>query len=156
VALLPWRQYRRYAWNDDRVSLSMVPRMVDERVLFDDSLPLSTGRVAGEDPRAARVSAAIEGGADPWTALVREGVRRVVVEKQVGLDEVPPPPAGATVSLDNAHVRVVDLGARAADAKAGPALQVGWAVTLVTALLWVLALATRRLRSTPRRQVTRW
>jgi hypothetical protein len=159
VGLLPWRQYRRYAWNADRVSLSLVPRMVDAQVLFDDSLPLSTGRVAGEDPRASRVSAAIEGGGDPWTALAREGVRRVVVEKQVGLDDVPPPPAGTTVLLDDAHVRVVDLGPGAGtDTTSGPpaALQVGWAVTLVTAVLWVLGLATRRLPLWPRRQVTRW
>ena len=87
VALLPWRQYRRYSWNDRRVSLSLVPRMVDQRVLYDDSLPLSTGRIGGEDPRSAAVTAAIDGGADPWSAVMAQGVRYVVVEKGAGLDD---------------------------------------------------------------------
>jgi hypothetical protein len=92
VGLLPWRQYRRYAWNEGRVSLSLVPRMVAQRVLYDDSLPLSSGRVAGESPRSATVTRAIDAGANPWDAVVAQGVRYVVVEKDTGLETPVPPP----------------------------------------------------------------
>ncbi|WP_457255432.1 hypothetical protein [Pedococcus sp. P5_B7] len=153
VGLLPWRQYRRYGWNDARVSLSLVPRMVDQRVLYDDSLPLSSGRIAGESPRSEAVTAAIDGGAAAWDAVVAQGVRYVVVEKDTGLP-TPQPPAGAgRVIADTAHVLVVEVdrsagpttgavtGASDPDGRAGSAT--GWGVTLATVAAW-LVLATRR------------
>ncbi len=84
MGLLPWSQYRRYAWNGSRVSLTLVPRMVDQRVVFDDSLPLAKGVVPGEDPVARSVSARIAAGSTPMQALGDEGVRWVVVEKHTG------------------------------------------------------------------------
>ena len=153
VGLLPWRQYRRYGWNDARVSLSLVPRMVDQRVLYDDSLPLSSGRIAGESPRSAAVTAAVDGGADAWDALVAQGVRYVVVEKDTGLP-TPDLPAGAgRVLADTAHLQVVEVagssgattgattGAAGQGGRASSAT--GWGVTLATLAAW-LVLATRR------------
>lgn len=152
AALLPWRQYRRYGWNDNRVSLSLVPRMVDQQVLYDDSLPLRAGRIAGEDQRSATVSRAIDSGADEWTAVARAGVRYVVQERQVGL-ATPPPPAGyGTVVIDTAHLLVVDRGAPAGVTTGTVrtdgwwASATGWGVTLLTALAWLAAAARRLLR----------
>ena len=84
VGLLPWSQYRRYGWNGDRVSLTLVPRMVDQRVVLDDGLPLANGVVPGEDPVARAVTARIAAGTPPLQALAEQGVRWVVVEKDTG------------------------------------------------------------------------
>ena len=94
VGLLPWSQYRRYAWNGNRVSLTLVPRMVDQPVVLDDGLPLATGVVPGEDPVARTVSARIAAGTPPVQALAEAEVRWVLVEKNTGL---PDPLAAASL-----------------------------------------------------------
>lgn len=162
VGLLPWRQYRRYTWNEGRVSLSLVPRMVDQRVLYDDSLPLSSGRIAGESARSASVTRAIDGGTDPWDAVVTLGVRYVVVEKASGL-ETPEPPRGAgRVLADTAHVVVVEVGQRSgtpgstADPGGRTGSTVGWGVTLATLAAWLVLAARRGSHGNGGRNRTRW
>ncbi|HSO65273.1 MAG TPA: hypothetical protein VLQ78_09250, partial [Ornithinibacter sp.] len=141
VGLLPWSQYRRYGWNGGRVSLTLVPRLVDQRVLFDDGLPLATGTVPGEDPVARAVGARIASGVPPLDALAAEGVRWVLVEKDAG----PPDPlagmspaAGARVVADGPSARLLELAG--ADAVAAPRVSgvtaVGWTMTCVT---WLAA-----------------
>ena len=141
VGLLPWSQYRRYGWNGKRVSLTLVPRMVDQRVVFDDGLPLANGVVPGEDPVARTVTARIAAGTPPLDALADEGVRWVVLEKDTGLrdpvaDAALPP--GAQVIADDPTVRVVELAAARPQRGAGvPAASArGWAVTCLT---WLAA-----------------
>jgi hypothetical protein len=161
VGLLPWGQYRRYDWNNNRVSLSLVPRMVAQTVLYDDSLPLSTGRIAGEDSRSARVTAAIAAGTDPWSAVVAEGVRYVVVEKGAGGGAAAPANAGR-VLLDSEHLLVVEVVSRRTnvpgdDSGARPsASTVGWGVTLATLGAWLVMAARRGLPRIRRRRRTRW
>lgn len=145
VGLLPWSQYRRYEWNGNRVSLTLVPRMVDRRVVFDDSLPLSSGTVAGEDPAARRVAKRMAEGVSGLEALAAEGVRWVVIEKRTGLPGDPEGqglPAGATVVHDGSSARVVELppAPDRAGSGAGGAVRTGW---MVTCLTWVLAAACR-------------
>lgn len=153
VGLLPWSQYRRYAWNGDRVSLTLVPRLVDQRVLFDDGLPLATGTVPGEDPVAGRVGRRIDAGVPPVEALAAEGARWVLVEKDAGL---PDPlagaslPAGARVVADGPSARLLEL--TPADAGARPGASgvsvAGWAMTGFT---WLAASACHVLGSARRR-----
>jgi hypothetical protein len=147
VGLLPWRQYRRYDWNADRVSLSLVPRMVARPVVFDDSLPLSRGRVRGEDERAARVTAAIESGTDPFVALTSAGVRYVVVERRAGL-EAPVPPTDARVLADGPSALLLDLGPSTAHVPDHrPAVSAwGWGITSVTLIAVLGASIGRVLR----------
>ena len=141
VGLLPWSQYRRYGWNGDRVSLTLVPRMVDQRVILDDGLPLASGRVPGEDPAARAVGERIAAGVPPVEALAAAGVRWVVVEKDTGLPDadlagsLPPGaqvvhdgPSATVVALDRAD-RATDPGDLAGD-------PVGWSLTCLT---WVAA-----------------
>ncbi len=140
VGLLPWSQYRRYTWNGSRVSLTLVPRMVDQRVVLDDGLPLANGVVPGEDPVARVVGARIFAGTPPLKALADEGVRWVVVEKGTGLADPLAGgslPAAARVVSDGPSVAVVELaGPRAQPVAAFGASAWGWAVTSIT---WVLA-----------------
>lgn len=142
VGLLPWSQYRRYTWNGDRVSLTLIPRMVDQRVIFDDSLPLASGRVAGEDLASQRVGQRIERGVPPVEALAQEGVRWVVVEKQTGLppDATTDLPPGARVVRDGAHATLIELPDTVSGS--GPdspsLLWLGWSVTSLT---WAWAAA---------------
>ena len=150
VGLLPWSQYRRYAWNGARVSLTLVPRMVDQRVVFDDSLPLADGVVPGEDPVARAVSARIAAGSTPLQALGDAGVRWVVIEKRTGL---PDPladsglPPTARVVRDGPTVSVVELAGSRLDQAEGSATSAwGWAVTCVTWVLAVLCVVVGTLR----------
>lgn len=157
VGLLPWSQYRRYDWNADRVSLTLAPRIVGHRVLFDDSLPLRGGTVPGEDRRAARVTTAIAGGASPVEALRQAGVRYLAAETGAGIDvdEVALRAAGRVV-VDDDHLLVVDLGAvesAAVDAGAVESAAVdprwnraGWLVTGVTGVVVLVVLLWPRMR----------
>jgi hypothetical protein len=142
VGLLPWSQYRRYGWNGSRVSLTLVPRMVDQRVVFNDGLPLATGEVPGEDPVAGRVGERIARGVAPLDALAAEGVRWVVVEKETGLPDPAPPEsvaAGARVVHDGPAVRVVELPTDAAGVETKPSAVTAWGWA-VTSLTWLVAL----------------
>ena len=81
VASFPFTYYRRYAWNGDRVVLDPLPRLLDADVLVNDDLPLTGQVVSGEDSRARRLRAALSGTGDIRTALAREGVGHVVVQR---------------------------------------------------------------------------
>ena len=80
TVVLPYLLYRRFGWNGDRVLLDPAPRVLDARVVVDDDLPLSSTTIRGEDPRAARVRAAVASGADLGPALAREGIGLVLLE----------------------------------------------------------------------------
>ena len=135
VGLLPWSQYRRYGWNDSRVSLTLAPRTVDRVVLYDDSLPLRAGTIAGESPRAAAVSGRIAAGAPPDRALADEGVRYVAAELGAGLDvDTDALRSAGRVVVDRPGLLVVDVGGPATSPSASGALVLGWGVTLLTAL----------------------
>jgi len=133
VGLLPWQQYRRYDWNGDRVSLTLAPRIIDQRVLFDDSLRLRAGTIAGENPRAAAVSAELERGASPVDALVATGVRYIAVELGAGLevDEGPVRAAGRVI-VDDPHLLVVDLGHGRETPEVARWGALGWVLTVAT------------------------
>ena len=155
VGLLPWSQYRRYGWNGDRVSLTLVPRMVAQRVVLDDGLPLANGVVPGEDPVARAVSARIAAGVPPLQALAEQGVRWVVVEKDTGLpDPVPAADVPPTARLvhDGPAVRVFELAGGGAEAAPRAATIWGWVVTCVT---WLAAVGCVVL-GTARRRRTHW
>jgi hypothetical protein len=154
VGLLPWSQYRRYAWNGGRVSLTLVPRLVDQRVLFEDGLPIASGNVPGEDPTAREVGRRIAEGVAPLDALAEQGVHWVLVEKRTGLPdplvEAPLPP-GVRVVSNSPSVALLEMPDRAEAASApvtSTATTVGW---VVTSLTWLASAAclfavTRRQR----------
>jgi hypothetical protein len=153
VGVLPWNQYRRYPWNGERLALSLAPRMVDQPVLQNDALPLRGGTIAGEDARAAAVSAAIAEGVDPVAALRAQGVRYVLIEADAGTDAVGSQatiPAGARVIAQGESARAYDLGpapAIATQPASGP-VRVGW---IVTSAAWMLVLVSTLARMVRRR-----
>ncbi|MDO5502211.1 MAG: hypothetical protein Q4G67_03445 [Actinomycetia bacterium] len=114
VAVLPWSQYRRYAWNEDRISLTLMPRLVDRVVVYDDSLPLRSGRVPGESPRAASVTRTVDAGGDILAALGEVGVRYVAVEQSsMGSTSQAGPDLNMgeqNVVIDGPDLVVIDLG----------------------------------------------
>jgi hypothetical protein len=128
--------------------------MVDQPVLQNDALPLRGGTIAGEDARAAAVSAAIAEGVDPVAALRAQGVRYVLIEADAGTDAVGSQatiPAGARVIAQGESARAYDLGpapAIATQPASGP-VRVGWIVTSAAWMLvlgWVLVRVVRRAR----------
>ncbi|MGE9807697.1 MULTISPECIES: hypothetical protein [unclassified Janibacter] len=151
VGLLPWSQYRRYDWNDSRVSLTLAPRMIDEVVLYDDSLPLRSGRIGGESVRAAGVSVAIESGTAPAEALKDAGVRYVAAELGTTQDvDVPALRAMGPAVVDSPQWLVVEVATPAASGSTtGAVIVTGWVVTLLTAMAVGVgtAIAARRRRA---------
>lgn len=146
AAVFPWSTYRRYDWNGDRVVLDPWNRLLPQRVLSDDRLPLRDREVAGEDPAGVLVTRSLAThGATP--DLLRSlGVRWVIVHSDQ------PAPAGTVPDLTAipgrqvGDLRVHDLGAVVADGTAqdpwGALGLVGTAVAVLGSV--VLLLRTRR------------
>jgi hypothetical protein len=63
VLVLPFSTFRQFPWNKERTVLDPAPRYLPRGTVVDDTLQIGTARVAGEDPRAARVRAALDTGA---------------------------------------------------------------------------------------------
>lgn len=150
VGLLPWSQYRRYDWNGGRVSLSIAPRMIDQRLLVNDALLTSAGWIPGEDPATAEVTRAMSRGSDPVQALAAAGVRYLFIEEVAGEPGVNLP-AGASVLAQTTCARAVDLGPSRRPPAAGPGtliLAFGWIITLGCVAVVMLCVTFRR--STPR------
>lgn len=148
VGLLPWSQYRRYDWNDSRISLTLVPRMVDKVVLFDDSLPLRGGTVAGESARADAVTEAINQGESPVRVLARSGVRYIVLERTAAGRQLEPEfrAVGADLVVENSEVLVLDLGSSpdGTGESSSVVSLVGWIITVGTGVLVGVAWILRR------------
>lgn len=139
VGLLPWNQYRRYAWNDNRVSLTLGPRIISQQVLFDDSLPLREQSVAGESQRAGQVTERIADGATPVAALRAEGVRYLAAELNAGLEVNVEEVRGAgRVVVDDPNLLVVDMASQGGlSAPAGWFGWVGWVISGLTAVVFL-------------------
>ncbi len=84
VLSLPWAAFRRYQWNHDQVVLDPLPRYLTNTVVWNDRLPVTVAgdlvEVGGDDPRAAAVSQAIDGGRPLAPVLAGLGIRWVVVQ----------------------------------------------------------------------------
>lgn len=76
---LPWIQYRRFDWNNNRITLDPWPRLLARNVIVNDALPLRDMVIQGEDPRAAAVSLALLDPHDIAEELRRLGVRHVLI-----------------------------------------------------------------------------
>ncbi len=59
LAVLPWRSYRRFSWGNGETSSDPAVRWFDCDVVVADDLQVGPDIVGGEDPRAARIGAAI-------------------------------------------------------------------------------------------------
>ncbi len=109
TVVLPWSgSYRRFAWAQDRAVLDPAPRYLPGEVLVDDRTFLSDLVVASEDPRVARISAALgESSPSEVAAALRAlGVRWVLVEKGQGAGAQP----AGLVEVDGSALRLIDVG----------------------------------------------
>jgi hypothetical protein len=159
VGVLPWNQYRRYPWNGARTALSIAPRTIDQRVLQNDALPTRSGWIAGEDPLAAGVTAAIADGSSPVAALRAAGARYVLIEADAApttaVLDADPALSAAVVLARGVSGTAYDLGAvpgAGPEISAGP-VRAGWAVTSGTWLL-VVGIGIARARTTRRRRIS--
>ena len=163
VLLLPFSSYRAPSWNGDRRVLDPLGRYLRPDFLQSDDLYVSGRRVAGEDPRAARVARVLEGGGAPDAVARRlraEGIGWVVLDleaqRQVGA-AVPSLPVVAEDDPRVVHagrlLRVWELpGPVARDVDGVPAVPVAgaWGVAglvLVVAGIGVLRRGARRRRA---------
>ena len=85
VVALPWSTFRVFDWNRDRTVLDPAPRFMPRTVVTDQDLVVSHDGalvvVPGDDPRAARIGAALRSGNDVAATLRREGIGWVLVER---------------------------------------------------------------------------
>jgi hypothetical protein len=93
LLVLPFTSYRAPDWNDGRPVLDPAGRYFGPPTVVNDDLVVSGQLIAGEDPRAADVQAALAdlGGAGLAAELARLGIGAVVVATDAG-------PAGADLS----------------------------------------------------------
>lgn len=118
VLVLPLSSYRLPAWNDGRRTLDPLGRYLTPDYLAGDDLYVSGVRVAGEDPRAARVGRLLS--ADPAAAelvpaLREEGIRWIVQDEAARRapgerGAVVPASFGEDVEADGDPVRVIWAG----------------------------------------------
>ncbi|WP_176611657.1 hypothetical protein [Actinomadura sp. WMMB 499] len=128
VLLLPWAQYRSYAWNHGRRVLDPLPRYLDRRVIVNDAVTVGRTSVAPEDPRAVRLAPAASAGSPPAAALRAAGVRYVVVDAEVDRFR----PTGAEPVLRGPDLAVYRIGgpvARVDERVAAAPVVVAWAIT---------------------------
>jgi hypothetical protein len=80
IVVLPFQPFRSFPWNDRRTVLDPFPRFAGVEAVWPDALTVGTQRIAGEDPRAARVYEALASGT-PLERLRDAGVGLVVVQR---------------------------------------------------------------------------
>lgn len=151
VAVFPWTQYRRFEWNDDRVSLDPWNRLLDRYVVVNDDLPLAAQKVQGEDPVAAEIAGVLDDPSqDLAGVLSRSGVRwAIVLDDQPGAPEVGERLDAKSVATQTfGDVRVFDLGRPTSSVPArGTVLAIGLSglSALVAIVVWsAVSVTTRR------------
>ena len=97
VISLPWQAFRAFDWNRGRTVLDPAPRFMPRTVVTSQDLLIvhdgSVVVVAGDDPRAERIGAALDTNRDVDGTLRREGVGWALVSAAPG---APVPFTGAT------------------------------------------------------------
>jgi hypothetical protein len=157
VVALPFGAFRQFGWNGNRTQLDPAPRVLPRPTIIDDTLFVDGRAVAGEDPRAAEVRAALDRRAD----LAPLGVGWVLVEHGTPGRVDPATLAGLTTVYDGDWLTLYRTSGRVGEsAAAGPprvAVLVADGLALATVaggLLW-LALPIGRVMapcSRPREQ----
>ena len=79
LIVVPYQPFRSFPWNGQQTTLDPLPRYAGVEVVRPDTLTIGSTRLAGEDPRAAAVAAALESD-DPVSGLLDAGVGWVAVE----------------------------------------------------------------------------
>lgn len=158
VAVFPWTQYRQYAFDHDAVLLDPWQRLLDRQVLVNDGLPLVGGTVVpGEDPAAARVTAAVRSGAGVVPALRDAGVRYVLWETdQPAAGDIRDVSARQPIATDGT-LRLYDLGAVGVEPPPGhgPLRYTGWALAAGALVVVAADLLVDELRGKRTRALTR-
>ncbi len=81
--VLPWpfESYRAPAFNGGRPVVDPGPRYLPRPAVVPDELVVGGERLAGEDPRARRVAAALRSGGDATDALLADGVGWIFADR---------------------------------------------------------------------------
>lgn len=82
--VLPFGLYRRFDWNGGHAVLDPAPRFFPGDVVTDDALAVTGGTVAGEDPLADEIRAAVDDPARLTQVLREAGVRWVIAHADGG------------------------------------------------------------------------
>jgi len=104
LLVLPFSSYRRPSWNHERRTLDPLGRYFPVNYLASDTLVVSGRSIAGEDPRARRLTPLLVSlrGEDLESALRDEGIAWVVVDREAQQAlpaRVPAPEMGADLVI---------------------------------------------------------
>jgi hypothetical protein len=80
VLLLPWKAYRRPAWNGGRALLDPWPRLLSRPVIWNDGPQVGNVQMLADDPAARRLNAVITAPGPLTLALKAAGVRFVIAD----------------------------------------------------------------------------
>jgi hypothetical protein len=147
VVSLPWSTFRRFGWNRGRTVLDPAPRAMPRTVVTDTSLVVRRGDavvvVPGDDPRSARIGAAVAAGVDLGPVLRQEGIGWALVAEDAGPAALP---SGAERVVDGADLDLYRLAAPEPAPPADGVAVVVLADALALGLLLVVVGAAVRLR----------
>ncbi|MEO5662322.1 MAG: hypothetical protein ABIR39_03490 [Nocardioides sp.] len=152
VVLLPFTSYRAPDWNEGRKVLDPLPRLLGRQAVANDELYVDGRPIAGEDPRAAEVGAALglSGPDERAAALAALGVSAVVAQQIPGQDT---PEIAGDVTYSQGDLAVVEVaGDVRPQSSPGPwvvAMALAW-VAWLGLLLTGVATPVRRRRETRR------
>ena len=107
VLLLPYSAYRAPAWNGGVPVLDPLGRYLEQPYVASDDLIVDDAVIAGEDPHAADVRAALTAGLGPAELakrLAALGIRWVVTEKDAPVDAYGPAPLLAGTVLHDGNL----------------------------------------------------
>ena len=107
VLLLPYSAYRAPAWNGGVPVLDPLGRYLEQPYVASDDLIVDDAVIAGEDPHAADVRAALTAGLGPdelARRLAALGIRWVVTEKDAPVDAYGPAPLLAGTVLHDGNL----------------------------------------------------
>lgn len=133
---VPFGSYRLVPWAPGRSVSDPAPALLSVPVVTDDRLAVSGRLLAGEDPRAARVGAALAA-PDVAGGLAAEGVRWVIVER--GTPGPLPPLSGLQAVFNGADVAVYRVPGDVASSRPSAPRVAGTVAADVLALLAVAA-----------------
>lgn len=151
IVVLPFSAYQAFGWNGGVAALDPAIRFFPGDVVTNDALVIDGGPVvAGEDPAAAPIAAAIAAG-DPLLPVLREQqVRYVLVERSAAggarIDDTGLAAAGR-ILVDGTELRLIDLGSGSAAGTAAyaPVVVAGDVLALGSTLGAVVLLSVRQI-----------
>lgn len=109
VLLLPWATYRTPSWNHGETVQDPWPLLLSRQVIWNDGGQVGDVALTPDDPPAARLDPAVDGGGTLTAELLASGVRFVLDDADPARGPAGPRLPGATVLISQPGLTVYQL-----------------------------------------------